>query len=54
MKITKSQIFKMIKSTERDIDIQFGANINHHRVFKNKKKYDRIASKKVKKEYILS
>lgn len=52
MKITKSQIFKMIKSTERDIDIQCGANINHHRVFKNKKKYDRNTSKNVKKELI--
>lgn len=46
MKINKKQILKMIKSIERTIDIQCGANISHHRVFKNKKKYDRKALKK--------
>lgn len=48
MKITKDQIVKAYKKAERDLDIEFGANINHHRVHKSKKAYDRNKLKKYK------
>lgn len=41
LKITKDQTLKAIKKAERELDIEFNSNINHHRVHKNKKKYDR-------------
>lgn len=31
----------MVKATERKLDIEAGANVNHHRIFVNKKKYNR-------------
>lgn len=49
MKISKQQTIKAFKKAERELDIEYGANINHHRVFKNKKKYDRKLSKKMTK-----
>lgn len=41
MKITKEQTIKAFKKAERELDIEHNANINRHRVHKNKKKYTR-------------
>lgn len=49
MKISKNQTLKAIRKAERELDIEFDANINHHRIFKNKKKYDRKQVRKFKK-----
>jgi hypothetical protein len=52
MKITKQQTLTAIRRAERELDIEYGANVNHHRVFKNKKKYDRKLSKKITKQML--
>jgi hypothetical protein len=46
MKITKQQIIKAMKRAERELDFEFDANVNHHRIHKNKKKYSRRDMKK--------
>jgi hypothetical protein len=51
MKITKEQTLLAIKKAERELDILLGANVNHHRVHKNKKAYDRKESKKLTKVF---
>lgn len=50
MKISKQQILKAIKKAERELDIEFGANINRHRIHKNKKAYDRKQAKIIKND----
>lgn len=50
MNIDKKQILNMNKAANRAIDIEDGFNLNYHRVFKNKAKYDRKVSKKLTKE----
>lgn len=46
-KITKDQQMTMVKSANRQIDIDDNINVNLHRVHKNKKTYNRKESKKV-------
>ncbi len=46
MKIKKDDILTMTKAANRTIELAVG-RINHHRVHKNKKAYDRRRDKKV-------
>ena len=47
MKIDKHQILTMNKSISREMDIENGRNINHHRIHKAKGTYNRREGKKV-------
>ena len=47
-KVTKEEVVKSFKATERNYEIATGRNINRHRVHTDKKKdYNRQESKKV-------
>lgn len=46
-KITKDQQMKMVKSANRQIDIDDNRNVNLHRVHKTKKAYNRNENKRV-------
>lgn len=49
LKITKEQILNMNRKAERDIEIESGARVNHHRVWQSQKAYKR--KPKHKKEW---
>ena len=46
-KISKKQLLNMERSARREADIETGMNFNRHRVWQNKKKYNRKKNKKV-------
>ena len=46
-KITKEQMLKMERAISRTIEIESGMRINHNKVHKSKKSYNRQESKKL-------
>lgn len=50
-KITKEQMLKIDRAARREAEIEFGLRINHHKVHKSKKSYNRQESKKVANFY---
>jgi len=47
MKITTEQIMVMNRKISRDIELENNLRINHHKVHKSKKAYNRKESKKI-------
>ena len=47
MKITTEQIMVMNRKISRDIELENNLRINHHKVRKSKKAYNRKESKKI-------
>ena len=50
-KITKEQMLKMERAISRTIEIESGMRINHNKVHKSKKSYNRQESKKLTNFY---
>ena len=50
-KITKEQMLKIERAARREAEIEFGLRVNHHKVHKSKKAYNRQESKKLANFY---
>ncbi len=50
-KITKEQMLKMERAISRNIELENGLRINHHKVHKSKKSYNRQENKKLANYY---
>lgn len=46
-KITKEQILVIERAARRTVEIEFGLRVNHHKVHKSKKSYNRQENKKI-------
>ncbi len=50
-KITKEQVLTMERAISRNIELENGLRINHHKVHKSKKAYNRQDNKKIANFY---
>jgi hypothetical protein len=50
-KITKEQVLKIERAISRNIELENGLRLNHNRVHKSKKSYNRQENKKVANFY---
>jgi len=50
-KITREQVLKMERAISRNIELENGMRINHHKVHKSKKAYNRQENKKLANYY---